>query len=73
MKFGSVERLEADIDFDLVSLWEDIADVAETDAAVVWAIARAAWGRGYMFALAEPVEGGFAVDHGYRPAARRAA
>lgn len=74
LKFGSLDRLEMDIEFELAHLWEDLGEFKDTETRdLATAIARAAWGFGYARALLEPERGQFLRDHGYKIPPRRAA
>ena len=69
-----IDRLFLDVDIRLREVWEqafDIDDGGEWDLQLVGELMRMAYGRGYMDALQEPVEGLLLRDHGYRIPQRR--
>jgi len=65
MTLSRIETVEWEIDTHLLHLLQDIEETPEEARELCRAIARAAWGAGYVFAWSEPVPGGFAARHGY--------
>ena len=65
-----LDRLALDIDLRLREVWEFAFDIkfdhGSFDMESVGVLMRAAYGRGYMDGLEEPVEAQLCRDHGYR-------
>ena len=65
-----LDRLALDIDLRLREVWEFAFDIQfdhdTFDLGSVGVLIRAAYGKGYMDALQEPVEASLCRDHGYR-------
>lgn len=61
-----VELLELDIDVRLAHLWRDALDIEDWGLESVGAFLRAAYGAGYVHALAESEPGELCKAHGYR-------
>ena len=66
-----IDLLELDIDLRLADLWREAADVSEWNLEVMAAFMRAAYGKGYCYALTEDAPGSLCHDHGYRIPGRR--
>ena len=67
-----IDRLQLDLDLRLREIWEFAFDIQfdrgrdRFTVDDVGVLMRAAYGRGYMDALEEPVEASLCRDHGYR-------
>lgn len=62
---NSTEALEFDIDLRIVDIWGNAQKLPEDVVALIAALLRASYGKGYTDALREPVRGQLCRDHGY--------
>lgn len=68
-KRAKEDKLEIDMDSRLTDLWIEATEIEEWDLRVVGAFLRAAYGRGYLDALAEDKEGErgkLLYEHGFK-------
>jgi len=63
---SETELMELDIDIRLHHLWQEARSIEKWTIGTVSAFMRAAYGKGYIDALAEERRGSLCADHGYR-------
>jgi hypothetical protein len=63
---SETELMELDIDIRLHEFWQEAHLIEDWTIGTVLAFMRAAYGKGYIDALAEERRGSLCADHGYR-------